>query len=172
MRRIVPRAQPPVVRGKPFVAEFRCHMLFSPSDETLGRMFRDGKGRVRVDYLKGDEEIRLIDDPTTLTLVFLDIKHRLLQREPYGEQLKGWSFRGASPRYTRDRKNVEGVECVRIELQSPGGKGETWISESQGVVMRDEDPFEGWVWEITSIEFCEPEEGVFQIPSEFGETEE
>jgi len=179
MAAATPRAQPPVVRGHPFVAEFRCSTRSSSEDETVGRMFRDGQGRKTVDYMIGNEEIRVIDDITTRTLVILDLKQRLVQREDYGTPLDGWSFRGtATPQYTQDRREFHGVECRRVAFRmsqlgasDSGDFGETWIAESQGLVMKDEDPSEGWMWEVTAIELREPDHSVFVIPTDFVEVE-
>lgn len=179
MLRALPRAQPPVVQGRPFIAEFRCRTRTSNHGGIVGRMFRDNKGRMRVDYMDGNEEIRIIDDATASTLMLLDMNRRLMQIDTYQASAVGWSFRMAVPTYTNDRAMVKGVECVRVAFRPPqqgaadtGDLGETWIAESEGVVMKDENVGEEWVWEVTAIEFREPEPSTFDVPADFVKVED
>jgi hypothetical protein len=179
MLAVSPRARPPVVQGHPFVAEFRCSSRTSSQGQIAGRMFRDSKGRMRVDSRDGNEEIRIVDDVPTLTVVLIDMNKRLLQKDKYRTHAAGWLFEAAVPAYTSDRKKMHGIECRRVsfkpaprEAPDGGDLGETWISESQGLVMKDHNPREGWTWEITAIDLREPDIGTFDMPPDFEEVED
>ena len=53
-----------------------------------------------------------------------------------------------------------------------GDLGFTWLSETEGLVMIDDNPSEGWTWEITAIQLREPDPGTFDIPADFNEMRE
>lgn len=173
-----PRAQAPFVQEHPFVAEFRCLIGSSSGSQITGRLFRDRQGRIRIDYKEGNEEIRIIDETAEMKVAFLDMRNRFVQRDSYGVLPTAWSFR-AAPTYTTDYQELKGIECRRITFGSPepgalekGALGETWIAESNGIVMRDENPLDGWMWEITAIDLREPSLDAFAIPEGFVEVEE
>jgi hypothetical protein len=174
----MPRAHTPVVREHPFVAWFRAHnAMFEES--ASGRIYRDFAGRTRIDYNRDSgEEVRFIDDVGTSTLFVIDVNSGLIEQDTYKPTDLGWVFSNVSAAYTEDRKQINGVDCIRVYFGAPRGRpetgemGETWISKPLGIVMKDENPVQGWVWEVTAIEFREPEPGTFNVPAGLNEVQE
>src|SRR5579884_1384437 len=168
-----PRPQPPVVMAHPFVAFFRVESP-TPSAVTGGRLCRDSQGRKRVDYyLVNGQEVRFIDDVATNTLFVMDVGSSSYEKNKYTPANLGWMFANVTPIYTEEHSQIHGIDCVRIRFTPPrksaGDLGEAWISKPLGIVMKDENPSEGWKWEITSIEFREPDPATFELPRGFDE---
>ena len=172
---VSPRAQAPLLKGHPFVAAFRCQTRGSNNVQCFGRMFRDGAGRTRVDNsLATGEAIRIIGDPSTLTFVFLDLNQKLMQKEEHGPVFAEWLFKRVAATYTDDHRSIQGIECVRVAFRNiiPGTSvgedvGEAWISKLEGIVMKDDNPKDGWTWGVTEIDLREPDPGTFEIPKGF-----
>ena len=84
-------------------------------------------------------------------------------------------FANVDSKYTEEVRKIHRVECVRVRFKPPRHSpsdidiGESWISQSLGIVMLDIDPSKDWKWEISRIEFRQPDPGTFQRPPNFQE---
>jgi hypothetical protein len=172
---MLPRARPPLVAGQPYIASFKVSGLLTP--EVTGYLYRDSSGRTRVDLKISDHEVRYIDDVSTYTLFIVDVRKGTYQRDTYGPSSLGWSFSNVSAASTEEHQNILGVDCVRV-IFKPSHKavgsdlGDSWISRSLGIVMKDSNPAQHWKWEVTSIEFREPDAEMFKMPADFREEEQ
>ena len=166
-----PRAHPPVTAGHPFIAAFRTEG-HSPPQLIDGQMYRDSSGRTRVDYKLPTGEVRFIDDVSTRTGFVIDIGSKSHETDHY-EPIHRWIFSNVDPVFTEEHRQILGVDCVRVSLRPPRGAhgdlGDAWISKPLGIVMKDQNPSQGWKWEVTEIEFREPDPGTFQVPAGFRE---
>lgn len=174
-----PRARPPVVRDRPYVAEFRCHDRESGKLFASGKMFRDRVGRTRIDCDYDGHRIRVIDDVIKSSVFFVLVEEKAFQAEIYGQFPTDWSFRSVAPVYTGDFEELMAIRCERVALKSLAkgrvsgdDSGEAWISREHDIVMKEVAPHEGWVWEITMLEFREPAADTFDVPAGFRSIEE
>jgi hypothetical protein len=165
-----PRAVAPPVEGKPYIAKFLCHR----GDEAMsyGDVFRDSKGRTRIDYYDehGTLQLRVIDDVPQLRVSFVGPGGQLAVTEQYTAAPIGWGYRSVKPIHTDEVMTLHGVKCTRIWLQSLENRGEplteageVWISTSLGIVMKDVNMRDQWTWEITQIQFREPLPNAFNL---------
>ncbi len=141
-------------------------------------MYRDSVGRTRLDFIVASgEEVRFIDDITMKTdfIVYPDGSY---EKDSYGPSPSGWFFSNVVPSFTEEHRNILGVDCVRIRFKGPhnmpgsGDLGEAWISTALGIVMEDVDPAQDFKWEVTEIQFRQPDAGTFDVPEGFQERKE
>jgi len=174
------RSQPPTVRSRPFVAKFRCYDSASANLLSHGTMYRDSRGRARSDYtLSEGDEVRIIDDVVQLTLMVFDVKRHLFHKERCEAPRSAWSFSRVEAIYVDERMRIHGTECRRVLFKPFSGRGVgggdvggAWIAETEGLVLAEDNPAEGWRWELTNLEFLEPEPIVFSVPAGFTAIEE
>ena len=111
----------------------------------------------------------MVDDVPARVVMFMDLESKTVTREPYEEPTTSWAFRSAAPRFTNEQKTIEGVQCEHVifmnsdRASASRDAGGAWFSRSLGIVMQDENPAEGWIWRVTSIEFVEPAANVFDV---------
>ena len=171
----LPRVQPPVVEGHPFIATFQVRGSFSPGvPGGHGYVYRDSSGRTRVDLILAEHEVRFVDDITADTLFIIDARAGTYEKDSYEPVSIGWTFSNVSAVFTEEHHNILGVDCVNVKFSplpkaARGNPGDAWISRSLGIVMKDANPSQDWTWEVTNIEFREPDPGTFVVAPGFQE---
>jgi hypothetical protein len=172
-----PRAHPPaVVKDRPFEASFES--TFSDGSNTKkrivqGSMFRDIKGRTRLEYTESaGEHATIISDPVRGELLVVDDVGRTAQRIPMAEthHQDGWAFANCIPAYTNQDKSIQGLHCRKVVLKDSVTRedvGEVWLSDERFIVLRDVSIVNGATrdWHVTHLEFKEPAAILFTIPS-------
>jgi hypothetical protein len=176
----MPRPQAPIVKAHPFIASYQDKSPSLPEGMHRGRIYRDSLGRTRTDInLPGGQEMRFIDDVTKSTLFVVDVSRGLYDKDSYQPIDLGWIFPNTTPVVTEEHRDILGIDCVRVRFKPPrsapvasaGDIGEAWISKPLGIVMKDMNPSLDWKWEVTRIEFREPDPGTFELPPGLRESE-
>ncbi|MBV9761414.1 MAG: hypothetical protein JO340_12685 [Acidobacteriaceae bacterium] len=170
------RAQPPLVKGHPYVASYRTGSPSLPGGSVTGRVYRDSAGRSRLDIDSGTgQEVQFIDDPATGTFFVIDSSNKSYERDSHEPIDIGWIFPNAAPIFTEEHLVILGLDCVRVRLRAPRGApepgdvGEAWVSKQYGILMKQRSS-QDWNWEITEIQFREPGPGTFDVPAGYRES--
>jgi hypothetical protein len=134
-------------------------------------MYRDAEGRRRFECcINVEERIVLVSDNTQGC--FLDETVRKAYCFPSALVMSGWAFSNVVPIYTDEYREINGVECRRVSLNDATSKvpvGETFISETLGIVLSDSGVSNGAVldWHVTELSFESPIAALFEIPKDY-----
>ncbi len=90
---------------------------------------------------------------------------------------EGWGFANAGrPFCTNEQKTILGIACERVTFAGRDGadEGDAWISRPLGILIQDNEVKARWrkTWKVTKIELREPDEHLFQIPTDFQEVQD
>ncbi len=88
-----------------------------------------------------------------------------------------WHFSYGLPVFSDAYKDFYGLRCRRIDFRHPrvaSPAGEAWISQDKGIVISDSGTADGvtFEWNVTALEFGEPDASLFAIPTDYEEAAE
>jgi hypothetical protein len=176
-------------QAKPFQAEFeQTRKIKSKDNRTVieqlkGRIYRDSKGRERIDEFTQDEHTVRVYDPPRKSEFMLDIGSKtILYQVPLpsdGFRAYVWNvnktaiafpLRPSQPVPALGRKDIEGMRCAGYEIQKPGEYTvQYWISDdlNQLFLVQIVSEEEEITWRLFNLEVTEPDVSYFDIPRNF-----
>jgi hypothetical protein len=174
---------------KPFQAEYELTRKIKFKDDRTvieqltGRIYRDSKGRERIDEFTQDEHTVRVYDPPRKSEFMLDIGSKtILYQVPFspdGFRAYVWNvnksaiafpLRSSQSVPALGWKDIEGVQCAGYQIQKPGEYTvQYWISGDldQLFLVQIVGEEEEITWRLFNLEFIEPDVSYFDIPGNF-----
>jgi len=150
--------------GRPFSAKFRASVIKNGvQKQHSGRILRDSCGRLRSDMeFQGVLVGYRVLDPVAGLQIFVNSTNKTFVQSTFGPPPQF----GVPPTVSAKRM-IEGLEC----LGYPTGPSieEAWVSPDLEMVIQERTKNESGesAWELYDIIRTEPEETLFQIPSDY-----